>query len=143
MAQCLLASPQNVFMAVVSSFAKVSMSRGTTNYILPSLPLLRSLALVLYAIHSNNLNFCYLKLEEEEIKALTSSEKPLILLRPWELNESRKHLVSSCPLSGRYLTGFCSESYNIEINNRRAGQEYLTFTNLGCVNKVNKYLQSS
>ena len=77
MAQCLLASPQNVFMAVVSSFAKVSMSRGTTNYILPSLPLLRSLALVLYAIHSNNLNFCYLKLEEEEIKALTSSKKPL------------------------------------------------------------------
>ena len=77
------------------------------------------------------------------IKALTSSEKPLILLRPWECNESRKHLVSSCPLSGRYLTGFCSESYNFEINNRRAGQEYLTFTNLGCVNKVNKYLQSS
>ena len=66
-AQCLLASPQNVSMAVVSSFAKVSMSRGTTNYILPSLPLLRSLALVQYAIHSNNLNFCYLKLEEEEI----------------------------------------------------------------------------
>ena len=87
-AQCLLASPQNVSMAVVSSFAKVSMSRGTTNYILPSLPLLRSLALVQYAIHSNNLNFCYLKLEEEEIKALTSSEKPLILLRPWERNES-------------------------------------------------------
>ena len=52
-------------------------------YRLPSPPLLSALALMQYAIYSANLNFCYLKLEKEEIKvALTSSQKPLILLRP-------------------------------------------------------------
>ena len=72
---------QNMSMAVVAALQKYQCQEEL--YRLPSPPLLSALALMQYAIYSANLNFCYLKLEKEEIKfALTSSQKPLILLRP-------------------------------------------------------------
>ena len=68
---------QNMSMAVVAALQKYQCQEEL--YRLPSPPLLSALALMQYAIYSAN----YLKLEKEEIKvALTSSQKPLILLRP-------------------------------------------------------------
>ena len=68
---------QNMSMAVVAALQKYQCQEEL--YRLPSPPLLSALALMQYAIYSAN----YLKLEKEEIKvALTSSQKPLILLQP-------------------------------------------------------------